>query len=72
MQRVDVDGARIDAGALDYREEPIAVRVELVRRVPDLEHVDLVLAVGGVKPSPLRLACARGIELCDDAVVVVP
>ena len=72
MKRVDVDGARINAGALDHRAEPIAVRVELVRRVPDLEHVDLVLALGGVKQRPLRLACARGIKLCDDAVVVRP
>jgi hypothetical protein len=52
-------------------EEPIAVRVEVVWRLPDLEHVDLVPAIGGVKQSPLGLACARGIELCDDAVVIL-
>lgn len=60
MERVDRDGARVDAGVLDRREEPIAVRVELLRRVQDLKHVDLVFAVGGVVQPVLRLACARG------------
>lgn len=72
MKRMDVDRAAIDTGSLQDAEQLVTVRFEVLLGVPDLEHLHLVIAVGGVESAPIGVACALGLEVPDHAVVVVP
>ena len=56
MQRVHVDGPRVEAGTLQRLQQPLPMRVEVLGGVPDLEHAHLVAAVSGVERPSLGLA----------------
>jgi hypothetical protein len=57
----------VHADALEQRECPVAVRVEVLGRLPDLEDLEILVAEGGVVQPALGLRRARGLELPDQA-----
>src|SRR5215469_15587272 len=69
MQRVYLDRSGVETRALQRREQLVFMRVEMLFGVPDLEHANPVLAVGGVEASSLGLAHARVLEILDHALV---
>ena len=73
VHALDTDAARagVDARGLDEQEGLVLVVVELLRRFPDLEDLDLVVAVGGVVKASGGLVVTGRLELGDDAFVVL-
>jgi hypothetical protein len=51
---MDLDTPTPATDVLKVREQLVLVLVELVRRVPDLENLYLVVAVGSVEAATLR------------------
>jgi hypothetical protein len=72
MERMYLDNAGIDAGVLEDPEQPGAVEIELLLRVPHLEHLDLILAVSGVQPAAIGLAGTRRPEFAAHSLVLFP
>jgi len=70
MKRTERHGAGIDAGPLERGEEVLTVCLELLLGVPNLEHVNLVIAVRGMKAPACGLAESRSLEVADDALVI--
>jgi hypothetical protein len=71
VERVHVDPLDIDAVSLKHGEQLVAMGVEVLLRAPDLEHVHVVIAIGGVVQAAFWLVDALLLEVPDHPLVIV-
>lgn len=71
MNRVNVDVPAAKSRALHHSEKPVTVCFEIIPRLPDLEHLHVVLAIGGVGYPTFRVARSRRLEVLDHVLVVL-